>query len=380
MQFELTGRDAEIAALAKQVGKDVLQPQAAATDAGQFPADNLRALGATGLLGIKIRKEYGGLQAGNVAYVAAIRELAGVCASTAVTVAVTNMVGDMIELYGTEEQRQRHLPNLTSGAYLAGSFALSETGAGSDAAALRTRAEREGDDWILNGSKMWITSGDVAGVTLVMARTDTTKGSRGITAFLVEPGTPGFEIGRHEEKMGLRGSSTVALSFVDCRLPDSARLGSEGQGFEIAMTALDGGRCGIGGQALGMGYRVLAESARHLEARKSADKTVGTDQNSQFRLADMAMRLDAAWLMVLRAAWLRDQGKKMSREAAMAKVMATEAGDFAAKTAMQLVGAAALDARHPVARALRDVRVSRIYEGTSEIQRLVIARSLAASV
>jgi alkylation response protein AidB-like acyl-CoA dehydrogenase len=172
----------------------------------------------------------------------------------------------------------------------------------------------------------------------------------------------------------------VALSFVDCRLPDSARLGQEGQGFEIAMTALDGGRCGIGGQALGMGYRVLAESARHLEARKIAEKAVGTEQNSQFRLADMAMRLDAAWLMVLRAAWLRDQGKKMSREAAMAKVMATEAGDFAAKTAMQLVGAAALDARHPVARALRDVRVSRIYEGTSEIQRLVIARSLAASV
>lgn len=384
MEFQFDAREQEVQALARKLAQEVLAPRALETDRGAFPVDNLKALGRTGLLGIRIGKEHGGLQASNVAYVAAIRELASACASTAVTVAVTNMVGDMIERFGTAEQKARHLPRLVSGEYLAGSFALSEPGAGSDAAGLRTRARKVDGGWRLDGSKLWITSGDVAGVILVMAKTDADKGARGITAFLVEPkqldGTPtqGFQVGRHEEKLGLRGSSTVALSFQDVFVPDSALLGQLGQGFEIAMVALDGGRCGIGAQALGMGFAALQAAAKHVQARATADKALNTEQIAHFRLADAATRLDAGWLLVLRAAWLKDQGKRMTQQAAMAKVFATEAANFACQQAIALLGPAALERTHPVARALRDVRVSRIYEGTSEIQRLVIARSLAA--
>ncbi|MBM4341856.1 MAG: acyl-CoA dehydrogenase family protein [Deltaproteobacteria bacterium] len=380
MQFEPNDADLRITELARSAARDHLAPRAMQTDAGVFPAENIGALGSIGLLGIKIDRHYGGLGGSNLAYVLAIRELAAQCASTTVAVAVTNMVADMIARFGTDDQKVRHLRNLVSGAYQAGSFALSEPGAGSDAASLQTRAERRGDDWVLNGTKLWITSGDVAGVTLVMAKTDPGKGGRGITAFLVEPGTAGFSVGRHEEKLGLLGSSTVSLAFEDVVVPDAARIGAVGQGFEIAMTALDGGRCGIGAQASGMGYTALRETSRILSARAGQDKALGTDQNAQFRLADMAVRLDAAWLLVQRAAWLRDQGSKMTKEAAMAKVAASEAANFACQTAMQLAGPDAFDAGSTIARVWRDVRVSRIYEGTSEIQRLVIARSLAAAL
>lgn len=377
MDFTLTDAEQHVADLAGRLARDVLAPGAAAADAGVFPRQNIHALGAVGLLGVKIPTQYGGLAASNLAYCHAIKALAGACAATAVTVAVTNMVADMIEKYGSQAQKDRYLPRLCSGEFAAGAFALSETSAGSDAASLRCRAERVEGGYTLNGSKMWITSGDVAGVVLVMAKTDASKGARGISAFLVEPSWPGFAVGRHEEKLGLCGSSTVSLNFQDVFVADANRLGPEGIGFEIAMTALDGGRCGIGSQALGMGDTVLAATAKHLGTRKVSDRTLGTEQPVQFRLADMAMRLEAAWLLVQRAAWLRDRGKPMTREAAMAKVNATEAANFACQTALPLVGVAALDRTHPVARAFRDVRVSRIYEGTSEIQRLVIARSLA---
>ncbi|MBI5609908.1 MAG: acyl-CoA dehydrogenase family protein, partial [Deltaproteobacteria bacterium] len=373
MDFALSQADREVVDLVKRLAQTELAPRAAAVDAGQFPLEGLKILAQHGLMGIKVAKNLGGLGAGLVAHVSAIRELAAVCPSTAVTLAVTNMVADMIEKFGTDEQKARYLPPIFDGTYPAASFALSETGAGSDAASLRTRAVKVDGGWQITGSKMWITSGDRAGVVLVMAKTDPDKGARGITAFLVEPGTPGFEVGRHEEKLGLRGSSTVSLHFAEMFVPDSAQLGNLGQGFEVAMVALDGGRCGIGAQALGMGYAVLAETAKALNQRAALDKQLGLDQNAQFRLADMATKLDAAWLLVLRAAWLRDAGKKMTREAAMAKVMATEAGDAACKIALQILGPAALDARHPVARALRDVRVSRIYEGTRELQRMVVA-------
>jgi len=378
MDFHLDGRDAEIRELARTAARDVLAPNAASADAGVFPRANIDALGGLGLLGVRIDPSFGGLGGGSVAYCAAIRELAGACASTAVTVAVTNMVADMIARYGSAEQRDRHLRPLVGGRHAAGSFALSEPGAGSDAAALQTRAVRDGDGWRIDGGKLWITSGDVAGVTLVMARTEPGRGARGITAFLVEPGTPGFTVGRHEEKLGLRGSTTVALHFDGVALGDSARLGAVGQGFEIAMTALDGGRCGIGAQALGMGVRALAEVAKVVAAERAVHRELGTDQAMEFRIADAATRLDAAWLLVLRAAWLRDQNRRVTREAAMAKVAATEAAQFACNVALELGGAAARDAGSVIARCWRDVRVSRIYEGTSEIQRLVIARGLAA--
>ena len=232
----------------------------------------------------------------------------------------------------------------------------------------------------LNGEKLWITSGDVAGVILVLAKTDIGQGARGISAFLIEPSAAGFSVGRHEEKLGLRGSSTVSLAFSDVFVPEANRLGPEGIGFEIAMVALDGGRCGIGAQAVGMGEAALQVMALAVEARKKSDRALGTDQGAQFRVADVATRLDAAWLLVLRAASMRDAGKKMAKEAAMAKVFATEAGNFACQQAVTMSQAGALDRHSPAARLLRDVRVSRIYEGTSEIQRLVIARHLAASL
>lgn len=380
MDFALSPEDRRIADLAAQLARDELAPRASEVDCGKFPSEGLLALARAGLMGIKVAPALGGLGASNVAHVSAIRALAAVCPSTAVTVAVTNMVADMIERFGSDDQKARYLSPIFSGAYQAAAFALSETGAGSDAASLRTRAVKVDGGWRIDGTKQWITSGDRSGVILVMAKTDPDKGARGISAFLVEPGTPGFGVGRHEEKLGLRGSTTVGLVFENMFVPDSALLGQPGQGFEVAMVALDGGRCGIGAQALGMGYGVLAETAKALHKRAAVDKGLGLDQSGQFRLADMATRMDAAWLLVLRAAWLRDQGKKMSKEAAMAKVSATEAADQACKTAMLVLGLPALDAGHPVARATRDVRVSRIYEGTSEIQRLVIARSLAAGV
>lgn len=380
MDMRLSPEESQIVELAERIAKDVLGKHAAAADHGQFPAGNIAELGAAGLLGVKIPNEFGGLAGSNVAAVFAIRALARSCPSTAVTVAVTNMVADMILRFGNDEQKQRFLPHLCSGHWLAGSFALSEPSAGSDAASLRTRAEKVDGGYKLNGEKLWITSGDVAGVILVMAKTDPSAGARGISTFLVEPGMPGFSVGRHEEKLGLLGSSTVSLAFQDMFVPDANRLGAEGIGFEVAMTALDGGRCGIGAQAIGMGEAALNVMAHAVEARKKGDRALGTDQGTQFRVADVATRLDAGWLLVLRAASMRDAGKKMAKEAAMAKVFATEAGNFACQQAVAMSQGAALDRHSPAARLLRDVRVSRIYEGTSEIQRLVIARHLAASV
>lgn len=380
MDLALTAEEKAVTQLAERVARDVLAKHAKATDRGQFPAGNIAELGATGLLGVKVPAEFGGLAASNVAYVHAIRAVARVCPSTAVTMAVTNMTADMIVLYGNDEQKRRFLPRLCGGQWLAGAFALSEPSAGSDAASLRTRAVPTEGGYLLSGEKCWITSGDVAGVLLVMAKTHPDRGARGISAFLVEPGMPGFCVGRHEEKLGLCGSGTVSLGFADVFVPEANRLGAEGIGFEVAMTALDGGRCGIGAQALGMGEAALALLAQAVEGRKASDRALGTDQGAQFRLADVATRLEAAWLLVLRAAALRDAGKAMSKEAAMAKVFATEAGGFACQQALLLTQDAAVDRHSPAARLLRDVRVSRIYEGTSEIQRLVIARHLAASI
>ncbi|MSP93367.1 MAG: acyl-CoA dehydrogenase [Myxococcales bacterium] len=381
IDFALGADEARICGVARTLASGVLARHAVATDRGAFPRDNLKALGHAGLLGVKLPAGFGGLAGGNVAYCAAVFEVARVCPSTAVTMAVTNMVADMIWHYGTPAQHARWLRPLVTGHFTAGAFALSEPGAGSDAASLRTRAETADLDgvvgWRLTGQKQWITSGDVAGVVLVMAKTDATVGARGITAFLVDPAARGFSVGRHEDKLGLRGSSTVGLDLDGVFVPDSERLGALGQGFAVAMTALDGGRCGIGAQALGMGRAALEAATRHVAARRDIWRELGTEQNVQFRLADIATRLEAGWLLVQRAAWLRDQGRKMTTQAAMAKVFATEAAGFAARTAVELIGPAALDRHSVAARALRDVRVARIYEGTSEVQRLVIARSLA---
>jgi hypothetical protein len=307
-----------------------------------------------------------------VAYVLALAEIAAADCSTAVIMGVTNMVGETIARYGTEAQKARCLPRLASAEWLAGAFALSEPQAGSDAAALATRAVRRGGGWVIDGAKQWITSGDVAGVMVVWAKTE----PDGMTAFLVEQGTPGLHVGRHEEKMGIRASSTVPLTFDGCEVPDEARLGAVGEGYRIALSALAGGRIGIGAQATGTIRAALDASTRYAKERKAFGVPIAEHQAIAFMLADMALDHDASGLLTLRAAALKAAGEPFVREASMAKLFASEAAQRAVSRAVQIHGGYGYTTEFPVERLYRDARVQTIYEGTSEIQRLVIARDL----
>lgn len=340
-----------------------------------IPHDIIRSLGQHGLLGINVGEDVGGSALGPIAYVLALREIAARDASVGVTMAVTNMVGEIIDRFGSDEQRRNYLPSLVSGEFFGGSFALSEPHAGSDAAALRTRAERRGTGWVLRGEKMWITTGDRAGVIVVWARTSD-EGARGITCFLVDRNAKGVSCGAPEKKLGLRASHTVALSFQDVVLDDNARLGEIGHGFKIAMMALDGGRIGISSQAVGMADRALRLALAHIKERQQFNQTLAELQAIQFKIADMSVALESSWLLTLRAAWLKEHKRPFSKEAAMCKVTATENANFIVREAVQLLGGYGYMEESEVARLLRDCRVTQIYEGTSEIQRLVIAREL----
>jgi alkylation response protein AidB-like acyl-CoA dehydrogenase len=314
-----------------------------------------------------------------VAYSLAMTEIARGCASTAVTMAVTNMVGEVITAFGSEAQAMRHVPELTSGRYSAGAFALSEPGAGSDAAGMTTQASRDGDGWVLSGQKQWITSGSEAGVMVVWARTDTPddrRAHRGISCFLVEKDTPGLIVGKKEDKLGLRASETVPLTFDDCRVPADALLGEEGQGFKIAMMALDGGRIGIASQALGIAGAALDKAIAYAKERRQFRRPIADFQAIQWMIADSKTELEAARLLALRAAQLKERGDvAFSREAAIAKVFASEAAWQVCDRALQIHGGYGYVREFDVERHLRDVRVTRIYEGTSEVQRTVIARA-----
>jgi alkylation response protein AidB-like acyl-CoA dehydrogenase len=311
---------------------------------------------------------------GATAYSLAMMEVARGCASTAVTMAVTNMVAEVITTFGTEAQRERYVPKITSGEYVAGAFALSEPEAGSDPGSMRTTAERTKDGWILRGQKQWITSGAYAGVFVVWARTGG-PGTKGLSAFLVEGGTPGLKPGKHEDKLGLRASNTVPLTFEDCRVPADALLGVEGGGFKIAMMALDGGRIGIASQAIGIATAALEEATAYANQRAQFGRPIGDFQAIQWMLADSKTELDAARLLALRAASLKEAKRPFSREAAMAKLFASEAANRICDRCVQIHGGYGYVRDFPAERHLRDVRVTRIYEGTSEIQRTVIARS-----
>jgi alkylation response protein AidB-like acyl-CoA dehydrogenase len=375
--FEPNEIQAQVADLARAVAREVVAPGAAERDRGAtFPADVLRELGRAGLLAVNVPEELGGAAAGPVAYVLAMMEIAAADCAVGVTMAVTNMVGEVIARFGTREQAERCCPRLASAEWLAGSFALSEPHAGSDSAALRTRAERRGDGWILNGEKQWITSGDQAGVIVVWAKTDPAAGARGITAFLVEAGTPGLHVGRREHKMGIRASSTVALSFQDCEVPGSAVLGGVGQGFRIAMAALDGGRTGIAAQATGTMAAALDAATRYARDRHAFGHPIAEFQAIQFMLADMKTEYEAARLLTLRAAALKEAGRPFTREASMAKLFASEAAQRSVAKALQIHGGYGYVEDYPVERYYRDARVQTLYEGTSEIQRLVIAREV----
>jgi len=377
--FELTEAQQLVRDTARNYAQKTLAPIAGQLDRERrFPAEQLAGLAELGMMGVNIAEEYGGAQAGAVAYALAMMEIAQGCASTAVTMAVNNLVAETIARHGTEAQKRRYVPEITSGRYVAASFGLSEPHAGSDAAALRTTARRDGNEYVINGSKQWITSGDRAGVIIVWARTGV-EGNRGISCFLVEGGTKGLHVGRHEDKMGLRASSTVSLSFEDLRVPASAMLGPEGRGFPIALAALDSGRVGIACQAIGIGTAALDSAVRYAKDRHTFGQPIANYQAIRFALADVATELDAARLLALRAAALKEAGKSFTREGAMAKVFATEKANKACDTAVQVHGGYGYIDEFPAERHYRDARITTIYEGSSEIMRIVIGRYLLES-
>jgi alkylation response protein AidB-like acyl-CoA dehydrogenase len=380
VDFEPTEAQGAVLATARAFARSRIAPAAAANAREErFPAELVRGLGELGLLAVNVPAAHGGSEAGAVAYALALMEVAAADCATAVTMAVTNMVGEVIARFGTAAQRERHLPRLARGEYLAGAFALSEPHAGSDAAALTTRAERRGDAWVLTGEKQWISGGDVAGVHLVFARTGEGGPGRrgaGITAFLVEAGTPGLSAGRREAKMGLRASPTVPLGLDGVNLSDAARLGPEGGGMALALAALDGGRIGIGAQATGVMRAALEASVAYARSRRAFGRSLAEHQGIAFMLADMATARDTARLLTLRAAALKEAGRPFTSEAAMAKLWSAEAAQRVVSQAVQIHGGNGYTEAFPVERLFRDARVQTIYEGTSEVQRLVIAREL----
>jgi alkylation response protein AidB-like acyl-CoA dehydrogenase len=377
MTFEPNELQQAVQETARRFARERIAPVAAENDRNaRFPRELVHGLGELGLLAVNVPEAYGGSGAGAVAYVLALMELAAADCATAVIAAVTNMVGETIARFGTEAQRRRFLPPLASGEWAAGAFGLSEPQAGSDAAAMRTRAVRRGDVWVLDGEKQWITSGDVAGVIVVWAKTDPEAGTRGVTAFLVERDAPGLVVGRHEEKMGIRASSTVSLAFDGCEVPEAQRLGPVGEGFRIALAALDGGRVGIAAQATGTIRAALDASRRYAKERKAFGRPIAEHQAVAFMLADMATDHEASRLMTLRAAALKEAGAPFAREAAMAKLLASEAAQRAVSRAVQIHGGYGYTSDFPVEKLFRDARVQTLYEGTSEIQRLVVAREV----
>jgi len=382
MQCEPSEEQRLIETTARQFAAEVLRKVAAERDLnGTFPERELRQLGELGLLGVNVPEQYGGSQAGVVAYSLALAEIAGADASVSVAMAVTNMVAEIICAFGSEQQKQTYVTRLCSGEAVAGAFALSEPQSGSDAASLQTVAERVPGGYKLTGNKQWITSGDRAGVIVVWARTDGGKADRrnqsaGLSAFVVEGGTPGLTAGWPEHKLGLKGSTTVPLSFDGCLVPESARLAREGDGFKIAMVALDGGRIGIASQAVGVGRAALLAARDYSKERKQFGQPLADFQAIANMLADGATQLEAARLLTLRAAYLKESGQGFSQKAAMAKLYASEAAGRICDMALQVHGGYGYTREYPVERYLRDARVQRIYEGTSEIQRLVIARSV----
>ena len=376
MNFELSETQKLIRDTARTFAKNVVAPKARETDRNEiFPAETYKQMGDLGLLGVNVPTEYGGAGAGVVSYALAVMEISAACCSTSVGMCVTNMCAELICQFGTEAQKQKHVTRLTSGAAIAGAFALSEPHAGSDPGAGRTTAVKKGDRWVLNGTKQWITSGAHAGVIVVWARTSN-EGNKGLSCFIVEKGTPGLTAGKHEDKMGLRGSNTVPLMFENCEIPEENLLGRLGDGFKLAMTALDGGRIGIASQAVGTARAAIEASVKYAKDRQAFGNAIGEFQAVKWMLADMQTQTNAAELLALRAAFLKESKVPFTREASMAKLFASETSNRVADKAVQIHGGYGYIDEFPVERYLRDARVQTIYEGTSEIQRIVIAREL----
>jgi len=375
MDFELNDEQQMIRKMVREFAEKELAPHAAEVDAkGQFPWEAVHKMGELGLLGLNVPEAYGGVGADMVSYALAIEEIARACGSTALTVAAHALCTTPLALFGSEEQKRKYLVPLAQGKL--GAFGLTEPGAGSDAASLKTTATRDGDSWVLNGSKIFITNGGLADVLIIVAVTDKSKGTRGISAFIVEKGTPGFTPGREEEKMGLRGSLTSQLFFENCRVPAVNLLGSEGDGFKYALATLDCGRIGIGAMSVGLAQAALEASLRYAKERVQFGQPIANFQAIQWMLADMGTQIEAARLLVHRAATLKDKGRRFTKEAAMAKLFASEMAERACHKAIQIHGGYGYVREYAVERFYRDVRLCEIGEGTSEVQRLVIARQL----
>ncbi len=377
MDFELTEEQLLVKHTAAAFAEKAVKPVAGRMDReAAYPGELVRRLGEMGFLGICVPQVFGGSGMDLVSYVVALEEISKVWASLAVIMSVQNsLVCAPLLRFGSPAQQERYLASMASGEKL-GCYALTEPGAGSDAGAIQTRATRSGNDYVLNGQKIFTTSGSRADLALVYAVTDPAQGKKGISAFLVEKNTPGFIVGKLEDKLGLRSSDTASLTFEDCHIPQNNLLGAEGEGFKIALSTLDGGRIGIAAQSLGIAQSCLDESLVHAKQRAQFGQPIANFQAVQWMLADMATELDAARLMTHRAAWLAQQGKTVTRVAAMAKVFASEAANRIAYKAIQIFGGYGYTKEFPVERFFRDARITTLYEGTSEIQRLVIARSL----
>ena len=380
MDLELNAEQKLIQDTARAFAQAELEPVAARLDqAGDQDVflGNLKKLAELGFMGLNIQDDYGGAQAGMVAFSVAITEIARACASTAVTVSVNNLVCDVIQAVGSEAQKKAYIPKICSGEFVAGSFALTEPGAGSDSAALTTSAVLGGSGWILNGTKRFITSAPYAGVFVVWAVTDKAapKG-KGISCFLVEAGTPGLIVGRAEQKMGQHAAETNEVILEQCHIPKEALLGNLNSGFRVAVGELTGGRIGIGSLALGIGLAAMDFATRYSQERVQFDQKITKFQAIQWMIADAYTELEAARLLLMQAAFRADQGRSFAKEAAMAKMYAAEAANRACYAALQMTGGYGYSKEFPLERYARDARVTSIYEGTSEIQRTIIAREI----
>jgi alkylation response protein AidB-like acyl-CoA dehydrogenase len=377
MNFQFNETQLLIQETARKFAEERLAPSAIERDEKElFPYDAVREMGELGFMGMMVPEEWGGSGLDTVSYVLAVVEISRVDASAGVIMSVNNsLVCYGINRYGSDEQKERFLRDLATGRKL-GAFALSEPEAGSDASNQRTVAVKDRDSYLLNGTKNWITNGSTADLVIVMAATDKSLGPKGISTFVVEKGTPGFSVAKKEKKLGIRSSDTVSLSFEDCRVPATNRIGREGEGFKFAMSTLDGGRIGIAAQALGIAQASLDASLQYSKTRKAFDQPIAQFQAIQFKLADMATNLEAARLLTLRAAQAKDEGQHFGPAAAMAKLYASKVAVQSALEAIQIHGGYGYVQEYQVERYLRDAKITEIYEGTSEIQRIVIARSM----
>jgi butyryl-CoA dehydrogenase len=377
MDFELAEEQLMVREMTRAFVEKEVKPVASRLDReGVYPAELVKRLGEIGLMGMLVPQEFAGSGMDFVSGVVAMEEISKAWASLAVAMSVQNsLVCAPILRFGTAAQKKQYLASLARGERM-GCYALTEPGAGSDAGSIQTRAKKVGKDFVINGNKVFTTGGNRADLALVYAVTDPAQGKKGISAFIVETNSPGFVIGKLEDKLGLRSSDTASLLFEDCRVPDQNLLGTEGEGFRIALATLDGGRIGIAAQALGIAQGCLEESVAYAQQRRQFGRAIGEFEAIQWMLADMATEIDGARLLTYRAAWLAQQGRTFTKEAAMAKLFASEAANRAAYKAIQIFGGYGYTKEFAVERFFRDARITTLYEGTSEIQRLVIARHL----